>query len=183
MVLVCLEGPNCSGKSTFASWIKNEFQNFVSVEIISDSLLLELLGSTKNIAREYQLARKTIQNTYQLKQKNKDKNLTIIERWYLSSIVFDYFDYFRLYRSVESLLDPDLVIPDITFVLVESEPILKERLSSRLSCKEFHLKLALCEQIYRYESVAKALNLPVISTLTDESKEYVFSKINALINT
>lgn len=170
MILICLEGPNCVGKTTLAKKIEASLNGSYPVTVLSDTNLEQLAPQSEDMASRYLSARKKMQFTYNLTQ--TDGRVVILERWQISSLVFDYFPLIEQGYPISSLLDPNLVNPDLTYVLLEEEKVLESRSKDR-SCL-FELQLPLSIQINRFQIVADALNLPKISTKN-------LSKVNSKI--
>ena len=129
-MIICVDGPNFSGKTT----LLDKFKLLDNVIVIDDNILNDYFKRTN----DYFLARKKIQETYKFSEKNK---IFIISRWIATLLVFDYYPDITFNKLEE------LIVPDYTIILNVKYEELIRRCKNRngfVNRMEYH------EQIKRY---------------------------------
>lgn len=158
-MIICLDGPNGSGKTKIAQGIKKNCQDVV---IIDDFQQNELVQN-----KNYVQMRKKLQKTF-----DKNKNYILI-RWLASLYVFDFYGQEDLFFTATK----GLVKPDYNFIVLANEDIIQKRLSLR---KDFSEEISTKSQIDMFYAYSKIDKSEIVYNNNDKDLKIITKKICSL---
>ena len=158
-MIICIDGPNGSGKTKIAQEIKKNYKN---VEIIDDFQQNKLVQN-----ENYVEMRKKLQKTF-----DKNKNYIII-RWLASLYVFDFYGQNDLFFTVTK----GIVKPDYNFIVLANEEIIQKRLSLR---KDFSEKILIKNQINMFYAYSKIEKSEIVYNNNNKDLKTITKKVCSL---
>lgn len=155
-IFICIEGPNCAGKTTFIKKLCTKFcgnHNVFSTKEPTNTELGNLCrsfeGKLNNLSYAYLICADRcnhVQNVILPHIYNTD--IVICDRYIASSLVYQNFD--GVPSDVIWELNKNFPIPEINIFILADEKIMADRLSKRSHFSDFEKRMTRGEELERY---------------------------------
>lgn len=155
-IFICIEGPNCAGKTTFIKKLcsklcgnHNVFSTKEPTNTELGNLCRSLEGKLNNLSYAYLICADRcnhVQNDILPHIYNND--IVICDRYIASSLVYQGFD--GIPNDVIWGLNKNFPIPEINIFILADEKVLADRLSKRSHFSDFEKRMTRGEELERY---------------------------------
>lgn len=155
-MIICIDGPNCCGKTTIANLIK---QQLPSIIVIDDNFVKNNL-----IEGDYLKTRKELQKHF------FDDETYLLIRWLPSMYVFDYYGDEKKFKKDSKYL----VKPNLEYIILSKEDKIKERINKR---ENFKIAMSIEEQLKRYREYSQKFNCKLLNNEMEKDLLLIVNEI------
>lgn len=155
-IFVCIEGPNCAGKTTFIQKLSSKFCGNYNVLLTKEPTNTELgnlcrsfEGKLNNLSYAYLICADRCNHVQEdILPYVNNSYIVICDRYIASSLVYQNFD--GVPNDIIWELNKNFPIPEINIFILADEKVLSERLSKRSYFSEFEKRMTRGEELESY---------------------------------